>query len=615
MHKKKAETKKNRQKVSRIIANNFFILKMIYQAAPVYLVFNLVWTGVWSVLDFLQDAFLLRYIINGVQEGKTFEQLLLYIVLITCAIVVSSTVSSVWWNLLSPRMECRIRQKFDSVLMQQARNVDLACFESAEFFDQYIRAMNVSVEKAMEVFESFTGLIWAVISIFTNSFLIFIIDPVLIVFAIIPLLFTFFVKQSKKFRYESEMEITREDRKSAYTQRIFYLNDYAKELRVLNIYKVFFRQFKEAYTQAVIVCKKYGWKMALMEFMSSMGYSVLSAYAATLYSIWQTLGTGRMKYGDCLVVVNSISQVTYTLTDFSSRLGEFVGHSLYIENLRQFLDYQPKIVSGEKMPGHGDVCLQNVSFAYKPGKNVLENVCMQIHQGEKIALVGQNGSGKSTLVKLLLRLYDPTQGQILYADEDIRNLRLAEYRQRYSVVFQDFAKFSLSVRDNVLLRPTTEKDDPVVWDGLRKSGAYDLVDQMPSRLQTILTREFDDHGVVLSGGEYQKLSLARIFTDDSDIVLLDEPSSALDPVAEYRMYENMMNGCEGKTILFISHRMSSAVLADRIFLLEEGKIVEQGGHAELMQKNGKYAQMFRNQAKNYVSDSSFSANEVENPAF
>lgn len=279
--------------------------------------------------------------------------------------------------------ECRIRQKFDSVLMQQARNVDLACFESAEFFDQYIRAMNVSVEKAMEVFESFTGLIWTVISIFTNSFLIFIIDPVLIIFAIIPLLFTFFVKQSKKYRYESEMEITREDRKSAYTQRIFYLNDYAKELRVLNIYKVFFRQFKEAYTQAVIVCKKYGWKTALMEFMSSMGYSVLSAYAATLYSIWQTLGTGRMKYGDCLVVVNSISQVTYTLTDFSSRLGEFVGHSLYIENLRQFLDYQPKIVSGEKMPGHGSVCLQNVSFAYKPGKNVLENVCMQIHQGKK----------------------------------------------------------------------------------------------------------------------------------------------------------------------------------------------------------------------------------------
>jgi len=170
------------------------------------------------------------------------------------------------------------------------------------------------------------------------------------------------------------------------------------------------------------------------------------------------------------------------------------------------------------------------------------------------------------------------------------------------VVFQDVRLFSLSVTDNVLLRRKHEKDETLVNQSLIDAGIMEKIQSFDKRTETVLTREFDEEGQVLSGGEAQKISIARAFARDSSIMLLDEPSSALDPVAEYKMYETLMNACEGKSVVFISHRLSSAVLADRVILLENGQIMEEGTHNELMQKNGRYAEMFRIQAQNYVTE-------------
>ena len=258
--------------------------------------------------------------------------------------------------------------------------------------------------------------------------------------------------------------------------------------------------------------------------------------------------------------------------------------------------------------------LENISFFYGKGtaysKQALKNVNIEIGKNEKIALVGHNGAGKSTLIKLLLRLYDPTEGSVTLSGVDARDIKLDKYRDMFSVVFQDFKTIALPVFENVLMRPREEGDDALVVDALKKSGAYDRVMELPNGIETMLTKEFDENGAVLSVGQSQKIAIAHAFVKNSPFIILDEPSSALDPVAESEMYNNMMQAGEGKGMIFISHRLSSAVGADRIYMLEKGEVVESGTHAELLALNGKYADMFKKQAQNYVDIENGEGGEV-----
>jgi len=242
--------------------------------------------------------------------------------------------------------------------------------------------------------------------------------------------------------------------------------------------------------------------------------------------------------------------------------------------------------------------LNNVTKYYR-GTKALSEVSLSLPRGEIVGLFGENGAGKTTLMKSVLGLIG-CAGEITLDGRPIRDFSLAAYRGSFSTVFQDFKLLSLSVRDNILLRPAKEGDDARLEAALAESGAAARVARFSAGLDTILTREFDDKGENLSVGEQQKLSLARVFADDCPFVLLDEPSSALDPIAEYTMFENMMRATRGKSVIFISHRLSSAVLADRVIMMEDGRIAECGTHAELMEKDGKYAAMFRRQAENYL---------------
>lgn len=201
----------------------------------------------------------------------------------------------------------------------------------------------------------------------------------------------------------------------------------------------------------------------------------------------------------------------------------------------------------------------------------------------------------------MMRLYDPTDGEILWNGQNIKEFDLLSYRSMYGTIFQDFKIFSMTIAENVLMRDlVSEADRKLVIDALKKSRVYDKVASLPEGINTMLTKEFDEHGVVLSGGEFQKIAIARIFAQQAEILVLDEPTSALDPIAEYEIFESMMEACKDKAVVIISHRMSSAMLADRIYFMEDGEIRESGSHMELMQLQGKYAELFLKQAEKYV---------------
>jgi ATP-binding cassette subfamily B protein len=218
-----------------------------------------------------------------------------------------------------------------------------------------------------------------------------------------------------------------------------------------------------------------------------------------------------------------------------------------------------------------------------------------------VALVGHNGAGKSTIIKLLFRLYDPIEGEILVNGRNIKEYNLRAYRKLFAAAFQDYKVFALPIKDNVLMGYLCENEDEAVVDALIKAGVYDKIETLPNGINTILTKEFDEDGAILSGGQYQKIAVARTFIQNCPIKFYDEPSSALDPIAEYELYESIMKESKDKIMIFISHRLSSVRSADKVFMLEQGKLIEQGTHEELMKINGVYADMYKKQAMNYLA--------------
>ena len=276
--------------------------------------------------------------------------------------------------------------------------------------------------------------------------------------------------------------------------------------------------------------------------------------------------------------------------------------SKLFENLEEFLEQDRKPKEEKIIPDEIEsVEFRTVTFTYPGAKTpTLNNISFKWRKGEKLAIVGYNGAGKTTLIKLLMGLYPVTEGQILVNGIDIKDIDLDAYRDRFGTVFQDLQVFAMTLAENVLMRrPAGEEDYEKVRKALQDA-QFDCEHRgLTKGLDTVISREFDEEGFVPSGGQAQKIAIARVFASQPDMVILDEPSSALDPLAEYNMYRNMMKLSEGKGVIFISHRLSSARMADKIYLVKDGKIVEQGTHEQMMDLNGFYHEMFMLQAENY----------------
>lgn len=600
--KKKQDTKKKKLGFKKTFANTVFALKTVKAAAPYLITVQLATTILDASIYFFGDSYLLRYILNSYTAGRDSAPIIMFIVVMgVMAFAVSMTGHAVY-RFFAYKKYIALNAYIEKQLFRKSHEVELACFEDPVFYDKYVRAMDEAPEKLSSDLRQLLNLVWTIITLSANSFLLFFIDPVLIVFGLFPLLLGFLRKRENEIRHEYDTKAKTINRRKKYIRRTFYLNEYAKEQRLSGIsaflYKTQYGTFEE-YRQLV---RDFGVKKAFLKFSQRFGMEGLVILGAMLYAAFQTLVTGNMQVGDCLVVFNSIGNVSYSLRYIVENLTEFQKNALYIEDYLKFMNYEPKIKhEGCPVAVPGDLRFENVSFRYAGAKDdIIKNISFTVKKGEKIALVGQNGSGKSTLVKLIMRLYDPTEGRITVDGEDIKTIEPQKYRDMFGVVFQECRCFSMSVAENVLLRPLREGDDEIITEALKQSGGYDKIMSLKNGIGTTLTREFDDNGTVLSGGELQKVQLARIFAVPTPFVILDEPSSALDPIAEYNMFENMVRACGGRSAVFISHRLSSATVADHVILLEDGVIAEEGTHIELMEKNEKYARLFRMQAENYI---------------
>ena len=280
-------------------------------------------------------------------------------------------------------------------------------------------------------------------------------------------------------------------------------------------------------------------------------------------------------------------------------------NSLYIDYFLDYMNYEPKLEEAGKKDldqKFSSLSFRDVTFRYpNTDFDATSNINLDIKRGEKIAIVGLNGAGKTTLIKLLFKFYNPNSGEIYYNDQTIRETKEDVIRRKYSVIFQDFRLYAVTIGENILMRKmTSEEDEEIVWKALEKVGLKEKIKNLPDGIHTLYSREFGREGAVLSGGESQKLAIARVFASDADIYILDEPTSSLDPIAERDINNLIISNSGDKTIIIIAHRLSTVVDTDRIILIEYGKIIEEGTHDELIKKNGKYYEMFMTQATLYI---------------
>lgn len=593
-------------KIKRVIQNNLFMLSLLHKVCPSKIYFNILMTIWGCVLTIITDIVLVRTVIDQIQAGKAFLEVLLFIVGIFIFQILTELSISLYDNFYLPRVDIEINRKLQKVFYEKVVQLDLADIETTAFYDEYVRASVTLASKAHEVLRTVCDIISSVVLLFSMSTILFMIDPFLIIFAIAPFIYTLLMgNKLNKLRFDYQMEDTQLNRETEYIERTYYLTDYAKEMRLTNIINVLKKRYATLMKTKRDRIRKRFPKLTWFGYIGKFINNYIVGNGSMIYAAFKMIVMKSMVLGDFFVVTNSIGEVSGALNAFGGIFQAFNGHSLYIEQLRGFLEREPKVSRNENGPlaskSNIHIKLNSVYFKYNgTQEDCLKDVSLEIKPGEKIAIVGNNGAGKTTLVKLLMRLYDVDRGSIELNGVDIRNYNLDSYRDIFGTIFQDHKVISMTVKENILMcDEEPENSDEIIEDALKKSDIYEKIDQLPLKTETILSREFDENGTVLSGGEYQKIALARVFAKSCGIVILDEPSSALDPIAEYKMYNNMMEACKDKTVIFISHRLSSAVMADRIYLFEDGRITESGSHRELIALNKKYADMFNKQAEKY----------------
>lgn len=592
---------KKKLSISRIVSNNLYIFRMVERAVPRFMLFSVLITALSALVGFLSNAFLLRFALNGIEEGKSFWEIAAFIILCLVINVAERFLSANFNHKIVPKKQNEAIRHIKQTVYDKAREVELGCYENPKFYDGFVKAIDESDMAFHRVMNNLMQSVYQIVTLVSNVGLLVVIDPVLLLFIALPLLVSPLRVLSNKYAHKRTVDTKEVNRRRDYSQRVFYLSDYAKELRLSEIPKLMLKRFREAAEENIKIMKKCGAIIAVLDYILMISTEVVAGLGATLYALFRTLGKHKtMGYGDAVAVINSIGQMSHILSDSANMFYRFQESALYIEDLRNFLSYESTIKSGSaSLPESGDLVLNNVSFRYDGAADyTLKNLSMTFGRNQKIAIVGHNGAGKTTLVKLLMRLYD-CEGSITYGGRDIKDLPLEGYREMFSAVMQDFHIFALPVDENVLLRPACEGDEVRVKAALERSGIAEKIAALPQGEKTVLTREFDVDGVMLSGGEQQKLAISHVYSKENRFVILDEPSSALDPIAEYEMYERMNEACRDCTMIFISHRLSSAVMADKIYLLENGEVLEEGTHAELMKKGGRYCEMFLRQAENY----------------
>lgn len=601
------EEKKKKEKLSfaATMSNSWFAMKLAAGICPGIIVHSvLLWIVGHSEWVFFDGVFM-KVIVNALSEGRGFKSILTFILICGAVFCILSIYTGYVEEVVYPLKTNRLYGGIYKKLYAKAKNVELACYEDPDFYNRYTMAMDGAEEKIVAVIRGMIGATVGIVASVSVFYMMYEIDHYAMLFIISPLVGNFlFGNLKNKYEFKRYTEQAPNDKVLNYVSRMMYLPDGAKEIRLSNVFALLQKQYGEATEKNVKVARKYAFRNAHMNFWRITFTFTVIFEGVLLYAIYRNRVTGSITLAELTIMTSLMVAMTWILIRVFENVMEVLKNGMFINNLRGFLEYEEKLPEdhdGEiPDPDFRSLEFKNVSFSYKD-KKIIHDLSFKINKGEIAALVGHNGAGKTTIIKLMLRLYDPDSGTILYNGKDIKTYNLKAYRDIFATTFQDFKLFGMTVRENILMGREYENDGELVREALKKADVLERIEAMDDGIDTVMTKEFDEDGCVLSGGESQKVAVARTFLKEAPMKIFDEPSSALDPIAEYELFDSIIGEGTDHTMLFISHRLSSVQNCDKVFMLEKGTLIEEGTHRELMEKNGSYAAMYRKQAMNYLA--------------
>ena len=604
---RKLKDKKKKEKLSfaATMKNSWFAMKLAAGICPGFIVHTFImWLIGQSEWVFFDGVFM-KVIVNALSEGREFGSILRFILICGAVFCVLSVYTGYVDNVVYPLKTNRLYGGIYKKLYAKAKNVELSCYEDPDFYNRYTMAMDGAEVKIAAVIRGMIGAVIGAVASVSVFYMMYEIDHFAMLFIISPLIGNFlFGNLKNKYDYMRYTEQAPNEKVLNYVSRMMYLPDGAKEIRLSNVFALLRKQYGEATVNNVKVADKYAFRNAHMNFWRITFTFTVIFEGVLLYAIYRNRVSGSISLAELTIMTSLMVAMTWILIRVFENVMEVLKNGMFINNLKGFLEYEEKIpedFDGE-IPDADFESLEfrNVSFSYKD-KEIIHDLSFKVDKGEIAALVGHNGAGKTTIIKLMLRLYDPDSGMILYNGKDIKTYNLKAYRDIFATTFQDFKLFGMTVRENVLMGRHYENEDELVKEALKKADVLERIEELDKGIDSVMTKEFDEDGCVLSGGESQKVAVARTFIKDAPMKIFDEPSSALDPIAEYELFNSIIGEGQDHTMLFISHRLSSVKNCDKVFMLENGTLIEEGTHRELMDKNGSYAAMYKKQAMNYLA--------------
>ncbi len=488
-------------------------------------------------------------------------------------------------------------------VMEHAASLDLLAYEDPVFYDKLERA-RVQATDRLYMIQAIGRLIQQVITTITLSISIMVFSPWLLLMLVVGVIPAFVGETHFAFLgYAKNFNQTPTRRQLDYLRILGGSKEAAKELKLFGLRDFLTSRFKvlstQVYEEDVALARRKVVVGALLSAIGTAGY-----YTAYVFAVWRTV-TGVFSFGTLTLLANAIREASSNLQQTFSTLSTIADQALFLTDLIAFFEMRPTIQSKPNAlpaprPIRRGFEFRNVSFRY-PGSSrlILNKLNFHLHPSERVALIGENGEGKTTIVKLLTRLYDPFEGQVLLDGVDLREYNLEDLYREIGVIFQDYMRYEMTARENIAVGRIELIDNlELLQQSAKKSMADHVVGKLASGYEQMLGRRFDG-GVDLSGGEWQKVALARAYLRDAQVLILDEPTSALDARSEYEVFQRFAELTTGKMALFISHRFSTVRMADRIVVLENGRIAEEGNHDELTHLGGRYAEMFELQAASY----------------
>ncbi|MBR5717957.1 MAG: ABC transporter ATP-binding protein [Clostridia bacterium] len=590
----------------------FYIFKLVWDTKRSLLfvmLFMAAFNGIMPVVGSIIGAAIINRLADAYSGALlTFGVIAVLLVLQFAYTFINQAVTRLYATVTSISGE-QVSNHVKMLIMDKAKQVDMAKYDSPDFYARMENANREAGMRPIQIMSSTFSVLSVVISIISYIAVLFAVSwwsPILIVLVSIPVTVVNFVYRRKNVNYMFFRSKNR--RQMDYYASTVIDKDLVKEIRMFNLGDTFTEKYKNAFDEYYSGLRR----LRIEETLYGVAAAALTTVVYCLLYIFIAKGVFRHEFavGDFSLYTGAITAIGAGVSNLITSTASIYEGTLFIENLITFLDEKPTIVPCIEEPRH--VCrntahtieFRHVHFRYQGmDRDVLKDINLTIHGGETVVIVGLNGAGKTTLVKLLTRLYDPTSGTVLLDGHDIREYAVDELYDMFGMIFQDFGKYAVTAGENIVFGDI-ERDagESARREAAEQSGANVFIEKLENGYDTPLMRYFDANGAELSIGQWQKLAIARAFYSDSDILILDEPTASLDPMAEQDIFNRFNELRKNKISIFISHRLSSATIADTILVMENGCIVEKGSHKELMEKKGKYFTLFSTQAARYVEE-------------